>query len=199
MATNYLKTIDQFKAKLVGGGSRPNLFNVNLQFPTGAKPGTGNNDADAFLVKAAALPASNIGPIDVPFRGRILKVAGDRTFDTWTVTILNDNDFVLRGAFEKWMNLIQKHEDGTGLTNPSSYQKAAYVRQLDRNGNNLREYKFHGVFPTNISQMDLSYDSTDTIGEFTVELQVQWWEATGNGGEVGIPDTEEEGAATEGG
>ena len=132
MATNYLKTIDQFKAKLVGGGSRPNLFNVNLQFPTNAKPGTGNNDADAFLVKAAALPASNIGPIDVPFRGRILKVAGDRTFDTWTITILNDNSFALRGAFERWMNIIQRHEDGSGLVTPSSYMKDAFVWQLDQ-------------------------------------------------------------------
>lgn len=193
MATNYLKTIDQFKAKLVGGGSRPNLFNVNLKFPGDAGLTTGENDSDQFLVKAAALPASNIGPIDVPFRGRILKVAGDRTFDTWTITILNDNSFALRGAFERWMNIIQRHEDGTGLTNPSDYMKDAFVWQLDRNGKALREYKFHDVFPTNISQMDLSYDSTDTIGEFTVELQVQWWEATGNGGDVGIPDTDEEG------
>ena len=103
---------------------------------------------------------------------------------------MNDNSFALRGAFERWMNLIQRHEDGTGLTNPSDYMKDAFVWQLDRNGKALREYKFHDVFPTNISQMDLSYDSTDTIGEFTVELQVQWWEATGNGGNVGIPEPE---------
>lgn len=179
-----VRTITQFKNKLVGGGARPNLFEVNLQFPSFAKLPSGTNDLDRFMVKAAALPASNIGPIDVPFRGRILKVSGDRTFDTWTVTILNDTDFNLRGVMEKWMNTISKHDDGTGLTDPSSYMKDAYVHQLDRNGEKMRSYHFHDIFPTNISQIDLSYDTTDTIEEFTVEFQVQWWEAEGNGGEV---------------
>ena len=130
-----------------------------------------------FLVKTAALPASNVGPIEVPFRGRVLKLAGDRTFDTWTVTVINDTDFTLRSNFEQWMNLINKHTDATGKTNPSDYMKDAYVDQLDRDGTVLRTYKFHDIFPTNISQIDLSYDTTDTIEEFTVEFQVQWWEA----------------------
>ena len=134
-------------------------------------------DKSRFLIKAAALPASNITPIDVNFRGRILKIAGDRTFDTWTITVLNDVDFSIRSAFEKWMNFINKMSDATGAQDPAEYQPDAYVHQLDRDGSTLRTYKFHDVFPTNISQIDLSYETVDAIEEFTVEMQVQWWEA----------------------
>lgn len=171
------RTISQFKNKLAGGGARPNLFEVRLDFPSGISLPSGKNDYVNFLVKGAALPASNVGPIEVPFRGRILKLAGDRTFDTWTVTVLNDVDFELRNAFEKWMNLINKHGDGSGETDPGVYMRTAEVDQLDRDGSALRTYKFWEVFPTNISQIDLSYESTDAIQEFTVEFQVQWWEA----------------------
>ena len=138
------------------------------------------------MVKAAALPASNIAPIDINFRGRILKIAGDRTFDTWTITVMNDVDFSIRNAFELWMNQINKLSDNTGTTNPAEYQPDAYVHQLDRDGSTLRTYKFHDVLPTNLSQIDLSYETTDTIQEFTVELQVQWYEAIkGVGANVG--------------
>ena len=164
-----------------------NLFEVRLDFPTGVTLPSGKNDYTNFLVKGAALPASNVGPVEVPFRGRILKLAGDRTFDTWTVTVINDTDFELRNAFEKWMNSINKHDDASGTTDPSEYMKPAYVDQLDRDGSVLRTYKFWDVFPTNVSQIDLSYETTDTIQEFTVEFQVQWWEAiapsTAKGGE----------------
>ena len=129
------------------------------------------------MVKAAQLPASNITPIEVNFRGRILKIAGDRTFDTWTVTIIQDVDFAIRSAFEKWMNFINKMEDATGSQDPAAYQPDAYVHQLDRDGSTLRTYKFHDVFPTNISAVDLSYETVDSVEEFTVEFQVQWWEA----------------------
>lgn len=170
-----LRTITEFKNKLTGGGARPNLFEVSISFPTTL---TGNNsDLERFMVKAAALPASNLGPIDVPFRGRILKIAGDRTFDTWTVTVLNDTNFTLRHAFEDWINQINNVGDATGLITPASYMKDAYVKQLDRDGSILRTYKFHDIFPTQVSAIELSYDSTDTIEEFTVEMQVQWWEA----------------------
>ena len=173
-----LRKITDFKSKLTGGGSRPNLFEVELNFPT--QVGVDNDvlQKARFLVKAAALPASNITPIDVPFRGRILKIAGDRTFDTWTITVINDTDFGIRSAFEKWMNTINKLSDATGTNNPFEYQKDAFVHQLDRDGSILRSYHFYDIFPTNISTIDLSYETTDTIQEFTVELQVQWWEAT---------------------
>jgi hypothetical protein len=172
-----LRKITDFKSKLTGGGARPNLFEVELNFPT--QVGVDNDvlQKARFLVKAAALPASNITPIDVPFRGRILKIAGDRTFDTWTITVINDTDFGIRSAFEKWMNTINKLSDATGTNNPFEYQKDAFVHQLDRDGSILRSYHFYDIFPTNISTIDLSYETTDTIQEFTVELQVQWWEA----------------------
>lgn len=173
-----VKTISEFKNKLTGGGARPNLFEVRLSFPSTITISGDTADLDRFMVKAAALPASNLGPVDVPFRGRILKVAGDRTFDTWTVTVINDTNFFLRSAFEQWVNAINNVGDATGLITPSDYMKDAYVDQLDRNGAVLRTYQLHDVFPTNVSQIDLSYDTTDTIEEFTVEFQVQWWEAT---------------------
>jgi len=175
--TTPLRTISDFKSRLSGGGARPNLFEVELAFPDAVAI---NNDVlqkARFLVKAAALPASTIAPIDVPFRGRILKIAGDRTFETWTITVINDTDFAIRSAFEKWMNTINKMSDATGVVDPEAYQKDATVKQLDRDGSVLRSYKFWDIFPTNISTIDLSYETTDTLEEFTVELQVQWWEA----------------------
>ena len=184
------RTLDAFKGKMVGGGARPNLFECELFFPDDAIPTDSTRDEIAdksrFLVKAAQLPASNIAPILVPFRGRNLKIAGDRTFDPWTITIINDVDFKIRTAFERWMNLINKHEDNSGLTDPTAYQKDLFVRQLGRSNVSgpaptsdaalpvLKMYKFHGTFPTNISDSPLSYDSSDTLEEFTVELQVQW-------------------------
>ena len=172
-----VRKITDFKGKLAGGGARPNLFEVELAFPGDVAVDPEILNKARFLVKAAALPASNITPIDVPFRGRILKVAGDRTFDTWTVTIINDTDFGIRSAFEKWMNVINKMDNATGLTDPAAYHKDAVVHQLDRDGSVLRSYKFWDVSPTNISAIDVSYETGDTIEEFTVELQVHWWEA----------------------
>ena len=181
MATQFnrppLRTITGFKSKLAGGGTRPNLFEVEIAFPEQLAIDNDVEEKSRFLVKAAALPASNITPVEVNFRGRILKIAGERTFDTWTVTVINDLDFGIRSAFEKWMNLINKMEDATGTVNPADYQPDAYVHQLDRDGSTLRSYKFHDVFPTNISAVDLSYETVDTVEEFTVEFQVQWWEA----------------------
>ena len=184
------RTLDAFKGKMVGGGARPNLFECELFFPDEAIPVNSSKDEIAdksrFLVKAAQLPASNVAPILIPFRGRNLKIAGDRTFEPWTITVINDVDFKIRTAFERWMNLINKHEDNAGLTDPTAYQKDLFVRQLGRaslEGGTptsasqlpvLKMYKFHGTFPTNISDIALSYDSSDTIEEFSVELQVQW-------------------------
>ena len=171
-----LRKITDFKSKLTGGGARSNLFEVVLTFPDAAAPDQVVLDKSRFLVKGANLPASNVAQIEVPFRGRVLKVAGDRTFDSWTVTVLNDTDFAIRSAFEKWMNVINRVSDNTGLTNPNDYQSDAFVYQLDRDGTALRSYKFYDIFPTQVGPIDLSYDSQG-IEEFTVELQVLWWEA----------------------
>ena len=181
MATQFnrppLRKITDFKSKLTGGGARPNLFEVELAFPEEISIDNDVKDKSRFLVKAAALPASNITPIDVNFRGRILKIAGDRTFDTWTITVINDTDFAIRSAFEKWMNQINRLSDATGAQNPADYQEDAFVHQLDRDGSTLRTYKFFDLFPTNISQVDLNYETIDTLEEFTVEMQVLYWES----------------------
>ena len=171
-----LRKITDFKSKLTGGGARANLFEVVLTFPDAAAPDQVVLDKSRFLVKGANMPASNVNPIEVPFRGRVLKIAGDRTFDSWTVTVINDTDFAIRSAFEKWMNVINRVSDNTGLTNPADYQADAYVYQLDRDGSALRSYRFYDVFPTQVGPIDLSYDSQG-LEELTVELQVLWWEA----------------------
>ena len=194
MATSRAnKNISQFKSKLIGGGARPNLFEVEL---TTLPPNVVSNwDADIFqfMCKAAALPAQNIANIDIPFRGRIFKVAGDRTIDTWTITVINDEDFRFRNAFENWTQQIANLDDNMGTTDPSAYMVNAKVYQLGRgsekssqnNGGTenvvLKEYEFHNIFPTNVSAIDLSYDTGDTIEEFTVEFQVQSLRLTGAG------------------
>ncbi len=179
-----LRKITDFKSKLVGGGARSNLFEVVLSFPDIAPASSEVLDKSRFLVKAANLPASNISDITVPFRGRISR-AGDRTFDSWTITVINDTDFAIRSAFEKWMNSINRVSDNTGSTDPASYQADAFVYQLDRSGETLRAYHFYDIFPTNIAPINLSYD-TEGIQEFTVEMQVHWWEAIkGNAPQAG--------------
>jgi len=170
-----LRTISDFKSKLTGGGARANLFEVVLTFPDAAQPAQDVLDKSRFLVKGARLPASNIAQIEVPFRGRVLKIAGDRTFDSWTVTVINDTDFSIRSAFENWMNTINKLSDNTGLVNPAAYQSDAFVFQLDRDGQTFRKYRFYDTFPTQVGPIELSYDAQG-IQEFTVELQVQYIE-----------------------
>jgi hypothetical protein len=193
MANIATKNLHNFKNTLRGGGARPNLFECSIpSFPAGISQGAQLWNATAqrdfrFLCKAAQLPASTVAEVPVPFRGRILKVAGDRTFEPWTVTIINDEAFNLRSAFEGWMNSINDLSHATGVTNPASYMTNAFVVQLGRGKareakthpkNNkqqqvLRSYKFTGIFPTEVGAIDLSYDSTDTIEEFTVTFQVQ--------------------------
>ena len=185
-----LRKITDFKSKLAGGGARSNLFEVELSFPALVGVADANDilNKARFLVKAANLPASSVAPIEVPFRGRVLKIAGDRTFDTWSITVINDTDFAIRSAFEKWMNTINRVSDNTGATDPASYQADAYVYQLDRSGDTLRKYHFYDVFPTQVAPIELSYDAQG-IQEFTVELQVQWWEAVkGSGANAGGED-----------
>ena len=174
-----LRTISNFKSRLTGGGARPNLFEVELAFPSDIVVSEKNDvlTKSRFLVKAAALPSSTVAPIEIPFRGRILKIAGDRTFETWTITVLNDTDYIIRSAFEQWMNAINKLDDGTGLQSPTAYQADPTIHQLDRDGGVLRSYKFHDVWPSNISAIDMNYETTDTLEEFTVEMQVHYWEA----------------------
>jgi hypothetical protein len=184
-----LRKITDFKSKLTGGGARANLFEVVLSFPDSAPTDSNVLDKSRFLIKTAALPASTIGPVNVPFRGRILKIAGDRTFESWTVTVINDTDFSIRSALENWINSINRVSDATGTTDPALYQADAFVYQLDRDGSTLRAYHMYDIFPTNIAQIALSNETTDAIEEFTCEFQVQWWEAVkGTGANAGGQD-----------
>jgi hypothetical protein len=197
------RTLNDFKNRISGGGARPNLFECEINFPDAALIGINANDMSnktRFLVKAASLPASTINVIDIPFRGRNLKIAGDRTFDPWTITVINDTDFTIRNAFERWMNYMNKHEDNSGQLDPGEYQKDMKVYQLAKGGINKdmssdgkmlvkKAYAFYGTFPTAISAIDLSYDQADTIEEFTVDLQVQWWDALDTSGTNSILGT----------
>ena len=189
------RSIADFKGKLVGGGARPNLFEVQLaKLPDGI---TWDADVFQFMCKAASLPASTIANVDVPFRGRIFKVAGDRTVDVWSITVINDEDFKLRNAFEEWMDRIAKLVNNLGATQPESYMVDAEVFQLGRGSTKsstnsdgsansvLKQYKMQSIFPTSLSAIDLSYDTGDTIEEFTVEFQVQSFEFAGAGGTNG--------------
>jgi len=166
--------VDDFKAKLVGGGARPNLFKATINFPVYAE---GDVEITSFLCEAAQLPGSNVGLITVPFRGRQLKMAGDRTFDTWSPTIINDTDFKVRNAMERWMNGINAHSANTGLTSPTDYEADLIVEQLDKDETVLKTYNFRGCFPTAITPIDLSYGANDEIERFSVEFHVQYWES----------------------
>lgn len=166
--------VDDFKAKLSGGGARSNLFKATINFPAYAG---GDVELTSFMCKAAQLPSSVINPIPVPFRGRQLQIAGDRTFEPWTITVINDTNFNARNAFERWMNGINQHNNNTGLTNPADYQADMVVEQLNKDGEVIKRYDFRGTFPTNVAAIEVSYDSENQIEEFTVELQVQYWES----------------------
>ena len=168
--------IDDLKAKLTGGGARPNLFKATINFPNYAG---GNSELTSFLCKAAQLPSSVIGQIDVPFRGRQLKVAGDRTFENWTVTVINEDAFEVRNSFERWANGINEHRNGTGILNPADYQADLTIEQLNRQNETIKEIILRGAFPVNVAGIDLSYDTTDTLEEYTVEFAYQYWEAAG--------------------
>lgn len=177
--TSFLNTVQQ--------GVKNNLFIVRFQFPSAMSGDAPTLDTVNMLCKSAALPASNLGVIEVPFRGRTVKIAGDRTFDTWTATVINDRNFTIRHGFEKWMEGINRHEannastfspDGSG----TGYLVDLQVDQLERDSSDpgavLRTYSLVGCFPSNISQIDVAYDSNDQIEDFTVEFQLQYWTAT---------------------
>ena len=196
MATLDTRTLSQFKGRMVGGGARPNLFEVEMGLSDAAKKLIGfNNGSESFsdrdfrfLCKAASLPASTIANIDIPFRGRTFKVAGDRTIEAWTITVINDEDFVSYRTFQNWMQHIGQYGDASGTASPGDYMGQAKVYQLGRatsvnEGTGgispkapvLAQYHFEDIWPSTVSNIDLSYDSSDTIEEFTVDFQVQYW------------------------
>ncbi len=169
----------------VSQGVRPNMFEVKIQFPDSVGADT---DLTAFMCKSAALPASNVGVIEVPFRGRTVKIAGDRTFDNWSATFINDKDFKARSYFEKWLNEINTHQANTAnIIDPTQYGRTVIIKQLEKDastaGDELRSYKLWYAFPTSASAIDLAYDSNDQIEEFSVEFQYSYWTVGGTGDE----------------
>ena len=202
-----MSSISDFKSKVATDFARPNLFVCELNFPSTFTDQATLKELGTFTVKAANLPATQLGTVEVPYRGRVLKIAGDRTFEPWTITIMNDKNFKLRDAFEKWTESIQAYAQNvtTAGTNIQNYYADMFVSQLDRNTSDvttaasngqaknasqgavgiphqvLREYRFVDVFPTNISAIDLDFGSNDAIEEFTVEMQVQYWQISNRG------------------
>lgn len=170
--------VNEFQGAMKLGGARNSLFQVNITNPV-------NGAADIqipFLCKAAQIPASNITPITVNYFGRPVKFAGNRTFDDWTVTILNDEDFAIRNALEQWSNSINSVQGNLrtlGASSPVLYKADAQVTQFSKTGVPLRVYNFVGIFPTAISTIDLSWDTADSIEEYTVTFTYDYWEVSG--------------------
>jgi len=191
MAETFInRNIQEFRSRMTGGGARSNLFEVEITFPDGLGINESLvSDKVPFLVKAAEIPASNLGNIPVPYRGRVLPIAGDRTFDPWTVTIINDTDFLIRDAMEKWSNSINDIQTAQGTINPEVYQKSARVFQKSREGNgpsdterDLRIYKFEGIYPNVVSSIPLDFGATDQIEEFQVTFNYLFYEVQTAGG-----------------
>ena len=184
------RSITNFRDRLIGGGARPNMFEVNITLPEQIAPNGDISQDMRFLVKGAEIPAAVIGNIPVPFRGRILPVAGDRTFNPWTVTVINDAQFNIRDAMEQWSNLINDLQFDVGDINPADYQTKAEVFQLSRQSQGsggqsagkggeiiqtLRTYNFEGIYPTEVSAIALDYGATDQIEEFQVTFNYLFW------------------------
>ena len=171
-----MANINDFKAKLAGGGARANQFKVTMPFPGYASVG-GEIEELAFLCRATSIPSMEIANIPVPFRGRSIKIAGDRTIPSWSITVYNDTNFKLRDAFERWQNGINNMSDNEGLTNPVDYQVDAFLDHLDRNGNTIKSYTLRGVYPINIAGIPLDYEEAGAIEQFEVSLAYQFFDA----------------------
>ena len=170
-----MPNINEFKSRLRGGGARANQFKVTLPFPGYAAVGGETSDL-AFLCSATALPGQTVGQVAIPFRGRILNIAGDRTFEPWPITVLNDTDFKLYRAFERWMNGINNMTDNEGIANPADYQVDGFVDQLDRNGNTLKSYTYRGLYPEVLANIPLNYATNDQVESFDVTFRYQYFE-----------------------
>ena len=165
--------VNEFRSQMIGDGARPNLFEVSMPFPVFSAPGNAQTKL-TYMCKTAQIPGSTLGVVPVQYFGRELKFVGNRTFTDWTITIINDEDFVIRNAFERWMAGINSHN--LNVRNPAALAPLGYSVDGD-NGNTLKKYKFIGLFPTDLTPIDVDWGSNDTIEEFTVTLAFQWWEA----------------------
>ena len=170
--------IDDFKANLIGGGARANQFRVTITPPPGIAIGL-DVRRSSFLAKASNLPGQTLGEIPIPFRGRNIYIAGDREFDTWSTIFINDTDFMVRNAIERWMNGINDTVENTGVSSPAEYSADLFVEQLDRDDTILKSYIFRNAYPLTTAQIDVAADTTNTIEEFEVTWRYQHFEASG--------------------
>ena len=170
-----MASINEFKSRLKGGGARANQFKVVMNFPAFAG-GKDETTEMAFLCSATTTPGSNVAEVPIAFRGRTLYVAGDRTFDTWSTTVLNDTDFKIYRAVEAWLNGINNLETNQGIVNPGSYQVDGHIHHLSRNGNTLKSWTMHGVFPTALPGIALDYSTNDAVETFDVTWRYQYFE-----------------------
>jgi hypothetical protein len=168
-----MATISDFKNNFQGG-VRPNLFQVVINAPV-----FGAMDL-RFLGKSTSIPSSTIGNIDVPYRGRQLKVPGDRTFADWTVTILNDTDWRNRTHIEEWMNAITNHSQNRSTLGTNVYGNAS-ISQLDRSGGVIRTYRVQDIYPTEAAAIELAMDSNDAVEEFAVTFAINNFTVDGSG------------------
>ena len=172
--------VAEFRANMVGDGARPNLFSVTLVFPTVAANGSAAGQKTTFMAKAAQLPGSSVNSVTVPYFGRELKFPGNRTFQQWSLQIINDEDFTIRNSLESWMNAINSHAGNVrnaAAANSNGYSVDAVVNQYGKSGNIIKSYKFVGLFPTDVAPIELDWGSNDTIEEYGVTFDYQWWEA----------------------
>ena len=175
-------SIDTFKANLIGGGARANQFRVTITPPTGIVTGLGGPNVRrmSFLVRGSSLPASTLAEIAIPFRGREIYIAGDRTTaETWTTTFLNDTDFMIRTGMENWINGINDAATATGVVAPADYQSDLTVEHLDRDDTVLKSYIFRSAWPTSVTEIALTSEAAGAIEEFDVTWRYQHFEASG--------------------
>ena len=170
--------IDDFKANLIGGGARANQFRVTITPPPGIAIGLVVRRS-SFLAKASNLPTQTLGEIPIPFRGRNIYIAGDREFDTWTTTFINDTDFMVRNAMERWMNGINDTVENTGVSSPAEYTADLFVEQLDRDDTILKSYIFRNAYPLTTAAIEVAAETVNTIEEFEVTWRYQHFEASG--------------------
>ena len=171
--------IDDFKANLIGGGARANQYRVTITPPTGIAIGL-DVRRTSFLVTASNLPAQTLAEIAIPFRGSQIYNAGDRTFDDpWSTTFMNDTDFMIRNAMERWSNGINDLAEGTGVIAPADYQTDLFVDHLDRDDTILKSYIFRNAWPTKISAIELANETADAIETFEITWRYQHFEASG--------------------
>ena len=173
-----MPNINDFKAKLAGGGARANQFKVTMPFPGYAQVG-GEIEDLAFLCRATTIPAMNVGVVEVPFRGRKIYIGGDRTFDTWSITVLNDTNFKIRNAMERWQNGINDYAENTGVVAPSDYQTDIFVEQLDRDDTILKTYIFRACYPLTVAAIELTSAEAGEIETFEVTWRYQHFEPSG--------------------